>query len=117
LGEVQALLALVGARHPSAFLVVLAPRARDARGRRWYYTHPVDRSMRVGEAKPDGIERERIDAPRRRLWAVCASAFAGGLTGVLVLGGVLLAGGGRAAATPTRASPYANLAIFARALA
>ena len=73
--------------------------------------------MRVGEVKPDRIEREMIDAPRRRRWAVCVSAFAGGLVGVLILGGVLLAGGGRAQATPTRASPYANLAIFARALA
>lgn len=72
--------------------------------------------MRVGEVKPSGIEREK-SASTRRLWAVCASAFAGGLTGVVVLGGVLLVDGGRAEATPTRASPYANLAIFARALA
>jgi carboxyl-terminal processing protease len=70
--------------------------------------------MRVGEQKSRGIAREK-SAPSRPLWAVCASAFAGGLTGVVALG--LLFGGGRAEATPTRASPYANLAIFARALA
>ncbi|UJR81771.1 Carboxy-terminal-processing protease CtpA [Sandaracinus amylolyticus] len=51
-------------------------------------------------------------ARSRRLWAVCASAFGGAFAAVLVLGATL-----RAEATPTRASPYANLAIFARALA
>jgi carboxyl-terminal processing protease len=58
-------------------------------------------------------------ASRRRLWAVCASAFAGALAGVVVLGAGPLDDAPRAEAqaTPTRASPYANLAIFARALA
>jgi carboxyl-terminal processing protease len=64
--------------------------------------------MRVEERMEHGVERER----RRRWWAVSASAFAGAMAGVVVLG--LL---GRAEATPTRASPYANLSIFARALA
>lgn len=77
--------------------------------------HTVVRSMRVGEVKRAGIEREKA----LRLWAVCVSAFAGGLLGVgiasvLALGGAVVVS---AQGTPTRASPYANLAIFARALA
>lgn len=72
--------------------------------------------MRVGEVKRSGIDRER-SGRRPRLWAVCASAFAGGFAAVIALAAGLFVGGGSAAATPTRASPYANLAIFARALA
>ena len=74
--------------------------------------HTVVRSMRVGEVKRRGIEREKS----LRLWALCASAFAGGLVGVLGLAALSL-GAASAQGTPTRASPYANLAIFARALA
>lgn len=53
-------------------------------------------------------ERER--GPRS--WALYVSAFAGAMAGTVGLGLM-----GRAEATPTRASPYANLSIFARALA
>ncbi len=70
--------------------------------------------MRVGEETCSGIDREK-SGTKRRLWAVCVSAFSGAFAGVIGVGLVFF--GGRAEATPTRASPYANLAIFARALA
>lgn len=49
--------------------------------------------------------------PRTRLLALVAAAFAGSFTATLVLGWV-----GDVRATEGRASPYANLGIFARAL-
>jgi carboxyl-terminal processing protease len=57
-------------------------------------------------------EVKRDHRQMRRSTAVCASAFLGSLTGALIVGSLAIA-----QATPTSASPYANLAIFARALA
>jgi carboxyl-terminal processing protease len=55
-------------------------------------------------------------ASKRRIRNLHLSAFAGAFFGVVALGGALIFGSGHAAATPTEASPYANLAVFARAL-
>lgn len=77
--------------------------------------HGVGRSIVVGGPTLRGIEREK-GASMLRLCAVCVSAFAGALLGVVALG-VIATGHAQEGSTPSRASPYANLAIFARALA
>lgn len=66
--------------------------------------------------EPTSIDLHPPALPKqRRGWGPHMSAFAGAFLGVTALGAAVL-GDGRAAATPTEASPYANLGVFARAL-